>query len=96
MPARSAKARRLHDTGLERAEAHYQQELERIKGEFESTTRTVDQQLKQALAEAGERRVACRMESDEKASRALEKNDRLRQAKLERLATATRRRPSSS
>ena len=45
----------------ERSEAHYQQELERIKGEFESTTRTVDQQLKQALAEAGERRVGCRM-----------------------------------
>ena len=79
------KARRLHDTGLERAEAHYQQELERIRGEFEDTTQTVDQQLKQALAEAGERRVACRMESDEKASRALEKNDRLHRAKLDRL-----------
>ncbi|MGO8926047.1 MAG: FtsK/SpoIIIE domain-containing protein [Limisphaerales bacterium] len=79
------KARRLHNTAQERAEVHYQQELERIKGEFENTTRTVDQQLKQALAEAGERRVGCRMEADEKASRALEMNDRLRQAKLERL-----------
>ena len=79
------KARLLHDTGLERAEAHYQQELERIKSEFESTTRTVDQELKQAMAEAGERRVGCRMQSDEKASRALEKNDRLHRAKLDRL-----------
>ena len=80
-----AKARLLHDTGLERAEAHYQQELERIQSESESTTRTVDQELKQAIAEAGEQRVGCRMQSDEKASRALEKNDRLHRAKLDRL-----------
>jgi hypothetical protein len=79
------RARRLHDTARERSEAHYQRELERIKGEFESTTQSVNQELKQALAEAGERRVACRMESDGKAFRALEKNDRQRQAKLERL-----------
>ena len=79
------KARRLHDTAQERSEVHYQQELERIKGEFESTTQTVDHQLKQALAEAGEWRVACRMQSDEKASRALEKNERLHHAKLDHL-----------
>jgi hypothetical protein len=79
------KARRLYDTAQGRSELHYQQELERIKGEFESTTQTVDQELKRALAEAGERRVACRMENDEKGARALEKNDRQRQAKLERL-----------
>ncbi len=79
------RARLLHDTGLERAEAHYQREMERIKNEFESTTRTVDQQLKQALAEAGGQRVSCRMESDEKASRALAKNDELYQAKLKEL-----------
>jgi hypothetical protein len=79
------KARRWHDTAYERSEIHYQQELERIKGEFESTIQTVDQQLKRALAEAGERRVACRMESDGKAFRILEKNDRLRQAKLDQL-----------
>ena len=35
------KARLLHNTGVERAEAHYQQEVERIKNEFETTTRTV-------------------------------------------------------
>jgi len=79
------KARRLHDACLERGEAHCQQELERTKAEFEDTTRTVDQQLKRALAEAGERRVACRMQGDENASRALEKNDRLHRARLERL-----------
>ncbi len=79
------KARRLHDAAAERAEAHCQQELERVKGEFESATRTVDRELKQTLAEAGERRVVCRMQSDEKASRALEKNDQLYRAKRERL-----------
>ena len=79
------KARRLHDTAHERSEVHYSQELERIKVEFEDTTRTVDQQLKQALAEAGERRVGCRMDADEKASRALERHDRQRRAKMEKL-----------
>ncbi len=79
------RARRLHDTAQERSEAHHQQELERIHEEFATTTQTVEQQLKQALAEAGERRVGCRMESDEKASRALEKNSRQRQARLDQL-----------
>jgi hypothetical protein len=79
------KARRLHDTAQQRAGVHYQQELERMQGEFESTTQSVEQELKQALAEAGELRVGCRMESDEKASRALEKNDWLRRAKLDQL-----------
>ena len=79
------KARSLHDTCLERAESHYQQELERVRGEFETTTRTADQQLKRTVAEAGELRVACRMASDEQASRALEKNDQLHRARLDRL-----------
>ena len=80
-----AKARRLHDTSLERAEVHYQQELERIKTEFVDATRMADQQLKRALAEAGELRVACRMASDEKASRVLETHDRQRRAELDQL-----------
>ena len=80
-----ARARVLHDVGVERADSHYHQELERIQEEFENTTRTADQQLKQAIAQAGESRVACRMASDEKASRALEKNQRQRQARLDRL-----------
>jgi hypothetical protein len=80
-----ARARVLHDTGVERADLHHHEELERIKAEFESTTRTVDQQLKQAIARAGQSRVACRMASDEKASRALEQNERQRQARLDQL-----------
>ncbi|MCX6930404.1 MAG: FtsK/SpoIIIE domain-containing protein, partial [Verrucomicrobia bacterium] len=80
-----AKLRTLHDTGLERAEAHYNRELERIRGEFTGTTHTVEQHLKQALAEAGELRVGCRMDSDEKASRALERNERMHRMKLDQL-----------
>jgi len=82
------KARRLHDAALEKAESHYQQELERIKREFESTTRTVDQDLKQSVARAGELRVACRMEKDGKAFRILETNDRRHRAKAHRLEHA--------
>ena len=66
------KARRLHDACFEKSDAHYQQELERIKTEFETTTRTVDQELKHTIARAGELRVACRMTSDGKAFRILE------------------------
>ena len=80
-----AAARRLHDASLERAEAHGHQELERIRNDFAGTTQSVEQRLKQALAEAGERRVGCRVDSDEQASRALEKNERLYQAKLDQL-----------
>ena len=80
-----AEARCLHDAGLERAEAHYQRELERIRGEFTGATHSVEQRLKQSLAEAGELRVACRMDSDEKTSLVLERNERLHQARLDRL-----------
>jgi len=82
------KARRLHDACFETAQTHYQQELDRIKREFESTTRTVDLDLKQTVARAGELRVAWRMEMDGKASRILEKNDLLHRAKLDRLDRA--------
>jgi hypothetical protein len=79
------KARRLHDACFEKSDAHYQQELERIKTEFETTTRTVDQELKHTIARAGELRVACRMTSDGKAFRILETNDRLYRAKVAQL-----------
>ncbi|HVM48201.1 MAG TPA: hypothetical protein VMU04_09240, partial [Candidatus Acidoferrum sp.] len=79
------KARRLHDAASQRSEAHYQQELERIKTEFETTTRAVDQELKQTIARAGELRVACRMSADAKTSRALQTNEGLHRAKMQRL-----------
>lgn len=80
-----AKARRLHDASQYQSDAHYQRELERVKGDFETTTRTADQKLKQALAEAGDLRVSCRMSSDERAVRANSRNERYYRAAIERL-----------
>ncbi|HVM46631.1 MAG TPA: FtsK/SpoIIIE domain-containing protein [Candidatus Acidoferrum sp.] len=78
-------ARRLHDAAFARSDAHYAEEVERIKTEFETTTRTVDLELRKTVARAGERRVACRMASDGKAFRALERNERLYRARLQKL-----------
>ena len=80
-----AKARRLHDAAHVQSESHYQQELERVRGEFQSTTQAADQKLKQALARAGEQRVSCRMSSDERAVRANNRNEQFHRATLERL-----------
>jgi hypothetical protein len=79
-----AKSRRLHDACLDRAEAHYQRELERIKNELSTTRQVVDEQLKKALAEGGSLRVACRMQADERAVSALEKNKQFLKARLDR------------
>lgn len=79
-----AQARCCHDAAAERAEAHYQQELERLGSEFANTTQAVDQELKRVLAEASELRVACRTASDEKAVRALARNDHLQRIRQER------------
>jgi len=79
------KARRLHDTAREQGEAHYQREIERVKNTFESTTRQADQELKQAVAQASELRVACRMESDSRASRLLQHNEHCHQWRLDQL-----------
>jgi S-DNA-T family DNA segregation ATPase FtsK/SpoIIIE len=80
-----AQARRLHNASQLQSETHYHQEIQRVKDEFETTTRTSDQQLKQALAEAGDLRVSCRMSSDERAVRANSRNDRFYRATAERL-----------
>ena len=80
-----ARARKVYDATFAQADVHYEQEQQRIQDLFASTTQSVDQQLKQTLAQAGERRVACRMDSDAKASRILEKNARLHRARMARL-----------
>lgn len=82
-----ARARQLQEACVERSRTHHQQEIERIKSVFQQTTQTSDQQLKQAVAEAGQRRVACRMETDERTvevNRALEQAHRARLARTER------------
>jgi hypothetical protein len=82
------RARRVHDAAYQQADAHYHQNVERIREEFVQSTREVDQQLKQTLSQAGEQRVACRMASDGKASRILEINERLHRQKSARLQQA--------
>jgi hypothetical protein len=78
-------ARRLHDVGLERADAHYQQELRRIADEYQNTTHKADADLKRALSQAAEGRVSCRMEADGKAFRILATNEQHHRSKLHRI-----------
>ncbi len=79
------KARRWHDVGWERAEAHYQQELRRIEEEHKTGTETIDQQLKQAVNENVNLKGSFRERVDEKTMRILGKNEKLHREKLERL-----------
>ncbi len=80
-----ASARRLHDTAQLAADAHYQQEWQRIINEFASTTENSDRLLKKTLSEAGDKRVACRMRSDQRTVQANKTNERLRQANRQRI-----------
>jgi hypothetical protein len=79
------KARRLHAAAYEHCENHYEQEVKRLHQEYENTVRAVDQQLKKALAQAGERRVSCRMQSDQKTVRATAACERLFSSRQKRL-----------
>ncbi|MGH7969466.1 MAG: hypothetical protein ACREIC_12135, partial [Limisphaerales bacterium] len=81
-----AHARRADDAAKEKSEGRYHRELERIRSEFLATTQAADQELKKAMAGAGDLRVKCRMESDRRAVRANATNEqllRLRVTKLE-------------
>jgi DNA segregation ATPase FtsK/SpoIIIE, S-DNA-T family len=80
-----ARGRRLHDACLQKADSHCQAEIERIKAEFAAAHQNADQQLRQALAEAGELRVSCRMKNDERTVHADTRNERLYRALLERI-----------
>jgi hypothetical protein len=80
-----ARARRLHDDALTRSDTHYQEEIHRIQDEHKNTTQSIDQQLKRALAQAGELRVSCRMQSDGKAVRVTETNEKIYRQKTERI-----------
>jgi DNA segregation ATPase FtsK/SpoIIIE, S-DNA-T family len=81
-----AAGRRLHDVCQERAQTHYQQALERIKNEFGSVTQSADQLLKQAQSEASNRRVSCRMESDERTVRLNSRHEQNFRSRKDRLA----------
>jgi DNA segregation ATPase FtsK/SpoIIIE-like protein len=80
-----AKARRLHDGSLDRAELRCRQEQERITKEFENTNRTLNQEWKQTLKEGYDTRGIRGQKVDEKGSRALETNERLHLARLKQI-----------
>ena len=85
LSANLAKARTRHTGCQEQVEAHYQGEIKRLQDQFRATTEAMDQELKRALAKAGESRVSIRMRSDEKAVRAAAHHERLHQARARRL-----------
>lgn len=89
------KARHWHELARERAEARYQQRLEEINSEFESTTRQRDEEWQQVLREAEEARNRRPGTIDEKKTRASQRNtaqhERLvRQCNLQHSAAVTR------
>jgi hypothetical protein len=80
-----AQARKLHDACLEKADASYHEETRRLQQVYQDAIQAADQRLKQTLAEAGDRRVACRMAADEKAVRVGNRNERQYKAWLHKL-----------
>ena len=82
-----AAARHFYDACRERAQAHSQETIEKLRQQFGATTGSIDKQLKQAQAEASQQRVACRMETDEQTVRLNARHEqayRLRREELER------------
>jgi DNA segregation ATPase FtsK/SpoIIIE-like protein len=80
-----ARSRRLHDLAKEKSEARYHSDIERAKKGFQNTLQTEEQQVKQAVASAGDLRVKCRMESDQRTVRATAKSEQLYRVTLQRL-----------
>jgi len=78
-----AKARRLLDASAEKAELRYTQDQERIRIEFETTVRNLNQEWRQAVRGAMELRGARPMGLDEQAQRAFQKCEQLHRTKLE-------------
>ncbi len=76
------RARKIYTTCLEKAERHYQSEIERHHHEFTAGTQRIDDELKRALKEAGTLRGTFRERIDDKTVRIAGKNERLRQIKV--------------
>jgi DNA segregation ATPase FtsK/SpoIIIE-like protein len=80
-----ATARRLHDVCLEKAETRCRLEQELIQTEFENASRNLNKEWKQTIKEAVGTRGTRAQAADEKASRALKKNEQLSRAKFSQL-----------
>jgi len=79
------RARRLHEVCGERSEAHYQHEIKRIEEENHGGTKTIDQQLKQAVNENVDMKGTFREHIDQKTLRVAAKNQMNHQRKLKQL-----------
>ena len=80
-----AKARRIHDAAQNRSDMRYQQEQERIKLEFDATTRSLNQQWKQTVKEGLDTRGIRGEKIDAKGFRALQTNQQIHAARLKQL-----------
>jgi len=80
-----AKARTLLNRCQEQVESRCQRDQEQARADFRATTEAIEQELRRALAKAGEGRVTIRMRSDEKAVRANARLERLSHSRRERL-----------
>jgi S-DNA-T family DNA segregation ATPase FtsK/SpoIIIE len=78
-------ARRIHDACLEKSDAHYHQDIQRAKDDFQNKTQSIDQQLKLALKEALELKGTFREKIDDKTVRVNNRNERWHQQGLERV-----------
>lgn len=80
-----AGAHHFQDACRERAQLHARETLETVRHQFAETTAAIDQQLKQAQAEASQQRVACRMETDERTVRLNARHEQVYRARREEL-----------
>jgi hypothetical protein len=78
------KARKMHDAAFEKAESHYQQELERVKNEFENKSRSLGQDWRQAVKGAIQMLDARPKQIDEQAPRVIRKNEQLYRSRVAR------------
>jgi DNA segregation ATPase FtsK/SpoIIIE, S-DNA-T family len=80
-----AKIRRLSNACADKSAAHFQQEQERIKNEFETSKQTFNQEWRQAVRDIGQVRGEQPTAISAKASRLLQKNEQWLQRELRRL-----------
>jgi len=80
-----AKVRRLYDACYEKSGTHHEQKQEQIKEDFENAKRVLNQEWKQAAKSISHQRGTQPLVIGERASRLVEKNNRWRQAELERI-----------
>jgi hypothetical protein len=79
------RARRLLDASLEQADLRYSQEQERIQKEYETTSRTLNQQWKQIQKEAMDTRGTRAQKVDEKGARAMLRHELNHRARLRQI-----------